>query len=196
MKVNSFTEGIKNRSYLHFYIGILPRLYNFLWNEVKLAIARNKGAKIGRKSSLPLKLANKSNCNLIIGDNSIIETAHIDLREEVNIGDNVIINAGVRIIRQSHNYDSEKFETIGSGLKIYNYAWITSDVLILPSCTSVGEGAIVAAGSVVVKNIGNMEIHGGNPARLLKHRNLLPLQLDNAALQGRNLCEYINARWK
>jgi virginiamycin A acetyltransferase len=50
-----------------------------------------------------------------------------------------------------------------------NDVWLGFDSLIMPGI-KIGDGAIIAAKSVVTKDIGPYEIHGGNPARLIKAR--------------------------
>ena len=52
---------------------------------------------------------------------------------------------------------------------IGNDVWIGRNVIIL-SGIKIGDGAVIAAGSVVTKHVGCYEIWGGNPARLLKKR--------------------------
>ena len=52
---------------------------------------------------------------------------------------------------------------------IGNDVWIGLDVVILPG-VQIGDGAVIAAGSVVTKNVGDYEIVGGNPARHIKNR--------------------------
>jgi acetyltransferase-like isoleucine patch superfamily enzyme len=44
-------------------------------------------------------------------------------------------------------------------------------VIIIPGVT-IGEGAIIAAGSVVVKDVPDFAIVGGNPAKIIKYRNI------------------------
>lgn len=55
------------------------------------------------------------------------------------------------------------------GVIIGNDVWVGMNVVIM-SGVSVGDGAVIAAGSVVSKNIGDYEIWGGSPSRLLKKR--------------------------
>jgi acetyltransferase-like isoleucine patch superfamily enzyme len=52
---------------------------------------------------------------------------------------------------------------------IGNDVWFGLDVLILPG-VQIGDGAVIAAGSVVTKNVGDYEIVGGNPARHIRNR--------------------------
>ena len=55
-------------------------------------------------------------------------------------------------------------------LSIGNDVWIGDFVTILPSCTSIGNGAIIGAGAVVTKNVPPYEIWGGVPAHFIKKR--------------------------
>lgn len=54
-------------------------------------------------------------------------------------------------------------------LKIGNDVWIGQNVLLRPGLT-IGDGAVVAAGSVVVKDVPPYAIVGGNPAKVIKYR--------------------------
>lgn len=70
---------------------------------------------------------------------------------------------------------SEKFNHIKGhpsskgDVVIGNDVWIGFNAIILSGVT-IGNGAVIAAGSVVTKNIGDYEIWGGNPAKLIKTR--------------------------
>lgn len=57
-----------------------------------------------------------------------------------------------------------------SQLNIGNDVWIGENVIILPSCHNIGNGAIIAAGSVVTKDVPSYEIWGGVAAHILKKR--------------------------
>lgn len=54
--------------------------------------------------------------------------------------------------------------TIGSDV------WIGANAIILPSCKNIGNGAVIAAGSIITKDIPSYEIWGGNPAKFIKKR--------------------------
>jgi len=193
--VNStYHRKIKSRSIFHYLVGLMPRTVNHFKASMVCSIARFKGAKIGVNCYLPLSLALKANKNLVVGNSSIIETKNLDLRALIQIGQNVIVNKGAEIIRASHYVDSSSFETYSAGIEIGDFAWITSNSLILPSCTSIGRGAIVGAGSVVVKNVNELEIVAGNPAVLRKKRSGVPHELVTESLQGRDLIKYISYR--
>ncbi len=53
---------------------------------------------------------------------------------------------------------------------IGNDVWIGANVVILPGCRRIGDGAVVGAGSIVSKDVADFEIVAGNPARHLRTR--------------------------
>ena len=82
---------------------------------------------------------------------------------------------GCKIITNFHNYDSGYAipyddTYIQKNVTIEDFVWIGTDVLILGGVT-IGEGCIIQAGSVVVKDIPPLAIAGGNPAEVFKYRD-------------------------
>jgi virginiamycin A acetyltransferase len=55
-------------------------------------------------------------------------------------------------------------------LTIGNDVWIGHNAIIMPMVTSIGDGAVVAAGAVVSRNVPNYAIMVGNPARIVRYR--------------------------
>lgn len=55
-------------------------------------------------------------------------------------------------------------------LNIGNDVYIGANVMIMPTVTDIGDGAVIAAGSVVVKDVPPFAIIGGNPAIIIKYR--------------------------
>ena len=75
----------------------------------------------------------------------------------------------------SHDYDNGDSIPYGEvytsrQVVIDDFVWIGSDVIISGN-VRIGEGAIVAIGSVVVKDVPPMAIVGGNPAKVIKYRD-------------------------
>lgn len=71
----------------------------------------------------------------------------------------------------NHIFPFEEYKTVEKGLycKIGNDVWIGSESIILGGIT-IGDGAVIAAGSVVTKDIPAYAIVGGAPARIIRYR--------------------------
>lgn len=112
---------------------------------------------------------------LIIGDNvGISPNALISIRGEVKIGNETIIGPYFSIHPENHifndfNISIRKQGVTRKGIVIGNNCWIGAKVTILDGVT-IGDNSIVAAGSVVTKNVLENSIVGGVPARVLDKR--------------------------
>jgi acetyltransferase-like isoleucine patch superfamily enzyme len=93
----------------------------------------------------------------------------------VSIGDNFHSGSGCKIITQSHNYDGDSvpyddtYKTFT--VCIEDNVWLGMDVTIIGNVT-IGEGAIIQVGSVVVSDIPRCAIAGGHPARVFASRDV------------------------
>ena len=179
-----YERNVKDRSTLHYYIGLLARWKQHFKYVRAVRIARKRGATIGEGVIMPLSLALSANSNLTIGDHVSIQTDKIDLRSPVKIGSHVIMGSGTNIITTSHNIDSPDWELKNYGIEIEDYVWLPSDVMVLPSCRKIGYGAVVGSGSVVVKNIEPMSVVSGNPATEFKKRQCVHNDLIVESLLG------------
>lgn len=91
-------------------------------------------------------------------------------RYRIVTGDDVSIGPEASILTLGHDPQSPSFELRGGEVIIGNHVWIGYQALILPGLT-IGEGAVIAAGAVVTKNIEPFNIVAGNPARVIGKRN-------------------------
>lgn len=95
---------------------------------------------------------------------------------EVKIGDNFHSGTGCLIITQNHNFNHGEAIPYDSSyivkdVTISDNVWLGSRVIILGG-VSIGEGAIIQAGSVVVTDIPAFAIAGGHPAKVFSHRDV------------------------
>ena len=99
-----------------------------------------------------------------------------DIATNVCFGNDILLAGRVYIVgRQDHKYD-DPMKTIWQGERgdnaitiIEDDVWIGTNSVIL-SGVKIGKGSIIAAGSVITKDIPACEIWGGNPARKLRNR--------------------------
>jgi acetyltransferase-like isoleucine patch superfamily enzyme len=97
----------------------------------------------------------------------------------IYVGDNVIFAPCVKIYSRDHIYDTDDLKSLPfddrvvlKKVIIERNVWVGRDSLILPG-VKIGEGAVVAAGSVVTKSVPALAVVGGNPAMIIKYRNKL-----------------------
>ncbi len=108
--------------------------------------------------------------SLRIGRNvSIGRHCLLDGRGGLAIGDNVNISSYTRIVTGTHDPMSADFRGALRPVAIGDRVWLATGVTVLPGC-SIGEGAVVAAGSVVTRDVEPFAIVAGNPARFVKRR--------------------------
>lgn len=105
----------------------------------------------------------------------------------VKIGNYFHSATNVKIMLGSHDYEYGDKIPYGSHTKSKNvviddFVWIGSDVIISGN-VHIGEGAIVAIGSVVVKDVPRCSIVGGNPAKIIKYRDIV--QFDRLKAEGK-----------
>jgi acetyltransferase-like isoleucine patch superfamily enzyme len=87
----------------------------------------------------------------------------------LDIGDDVMIGPGVNILTASHPLEpsQRRSATIGRPIVIEKGVWIAATATIIGGVT-VGENSVVAAGSVVTRDVPPNTLVGGNPARIIR----------------------------
>lgn len=129
---------------------------------------RRKGMKIGKNTAIFRKSYLQDLAGIEIGDDNMIGFfCRLDGRGKLKIGNNVNISSYTII--ETGGHDLEDFEAKFKPVTIEDNVWIATRCIILGGVT-IGEGAVVAAGSVVVKDVDPYTIVGGNPARYIKDR--------------------------
>ncbi|MDP4120713.1 MAG: acyltransferase [Bacillota bacterium] len=103
---------------------------------------------------------------LSFGSGYINSDTRIFCHEEINIGENVAIAEGV-MIRDSDNHDVFGSDNKTQPINIGNHVWIGMRAMILKGVT-IGDGAIIAAGAVVTKDVPPKCLVGGVPAKIIK----------------------------
>ncbi len=120
------------------------------------------------RTKLSVRLGGK----LEIGSNSRINGAHIAVKNLVSIGKNVRIAPYVLIMDADfHDVQERSDEGKSAPIVIKDNVWVASRAIILKGVT-IGEGAVVASGAVVTKDVPAYAVVGGSPAKIIKMLNL------------------------
>lgn len=105
-----------------------------------------------------------------IGAHSVINRGVLlDGRTDLRIGDNVSISEGSQILTLEHDPNDSSFGWRGAPVVINDRVFLGARSTLLPG-TTVGEGAFVAAGAVVTRDVEPFTIVGGVPARPIGQR--------------------------
>lgn len=146
---------------------LLPHIPFWNWRK---RVLKALGMKIGR-GTFVMKRNYFINPNLAtIGEYSHINRdCTIDARGGISIGNNVSISHRVNLITGSHDINSPYFIGVFSPIVIEDYAWIGIGATILQG-VRIGEGAVVAAGAVVSKDVEPYTVVGGVPAKTIGYR--------------------------
>jgi len=131
-----------------------------------------KGAKLGKEVIVEKKV--QLSKGVIIGNYSYIGP-YSNIRGNIVIGNYFLCADNVCFAGNDHIYDKIGLPVINSGLPkpkttvIGDDVWIGHNVTILRG-VKIGDGAIIAAGSVVTKDIMPFTINGGVPSKTIKMR--------------------------
>jgi len=125
----------------------------------------------------------RENSHIIIGNRTFVGGSKFICAEKIEIGDDVLMSWSCTIVdHDSHslNFSERKDDVLDwltgkknwdnvttKPVKIHNKVWIGFEVRILKGVT-IGEGACIAAGSLVTKDVPPYTLVGGVPAKFLK----------------------------
>ena len=108
--------------------------------------------------------------NITVGKNVFINSGCcFQDQGGIEIGDNVLIGQQVVIATLNHDLNPKKRASMTAApVKIGNDVWIGAHATVLAGVT-IGDGAVVAAGAVVTKDVPENTVVGGVPAKIIKH---------------------------
>jgi len=142
--------------------------YYYYKNKLKKCGGRF-GSDAGFAIYDPERVSIGKNCSF---NRQVIISAHGG--GEVYIGNDVLVGPFVVIRNANHNYDNpseliRKQGHKGGTIRIEDDVWLGSHVVVLKNVT-IGKGSIIAAHSLVNKDVPSYEVWGGIPAKFIKKR--------------------------
>lgn len=147
--------------------------YSFGSKYIRRFFAKGCFKKMGKNVNIEHGAFFASGREIEIGDNSGLGI-NCRVTGPLVIGNDVMMGPNVMIFTQNHKNDRTdipmRLQTAPKQpVKIGDDVWIGANAIILPGVT-IGNGAIIAAGSVVTKDVPDYAVVGGNPARIIKYR--------------------------
>ena len=94
---------------------------------------------------------------------------------EIVIGNDVALGPHVKIFTATHDYSTYDLKDTAASVHVQDNAWVGGGTLILPGVT-IGRGAVIGAGSVVTKDVPPFSVAVGNPARVVRTREMASVE--------------------
>lgn len=140
---------------------------NIPFVRIRMWLYRN-AMKFRLSTTCTIFIGTRFHCagGLNIGDRSVVnENCRLDPRGGISIANDSILAAEVTILTADHDPLDPTFERARiRGVQIGHHVFIGTRALVLPGVT-IGNGAIVAAGSIVTRDVAPFFIVAGSPAR-------------------------------
>lgn len=152
----------------------LTRLYNETIEtefEKRTEILQELLGTVGKNAFIEPTFKCDYGYNIHVGDNfyANFDCVILDVCP-VKMGSNVFLAPGVHIYTATHPLAAEERNSgaeYGKSVAIGNSVWIGGRAVIAPGVT-IGNNVVIAAGAVVVKDVPDNVVVGGNPAKIIK----------------------------
>lgn len=155
-------------------VSFLPRglKHNSCFNKIRTFVIKTTGVKIGLRSYFyPGTIIVNPN-NISIGQDTFFNyNCLLSAFSKISIGNRVSVSYNVKIITETHDAFDKNFKAITKPIVIKDNVWLGAGSIILPGVT-IGEGSVIAAGSVVSNDVEPWSIVGGVPAKFIKKRSV------------------------
>ena len=140
------------------------------FHEWRSFLLRLFGAKVGKgvhvypgvKIWAPWNTEFHNECG--IGSGAILYS-----QGKITIGERAVISQGAYLCAGTHDYTKAGFPLVTAPIYVGKEVWIAAEAFVHPGVT-IGEGAVVGARSVVIKDLPAWMVCAGNPAKPLKER--------------------------
>ena len=182
------------RKYFKHKLIVSPMLFKIRINNIEAFVHKESNIKCDSESSLILGKSSSvskyttlisigggvhsnSKGELVIGSNTYIGEYN-NIRAaggSIQIGDNCLISQHIAIVCTNHKFSrnhvikQQQWSTEHNFVIIGDDVWVGANSVILPGVT-IHKGAVIAAGSIVTKDVPEYAIVAGNPAKILKYR--------------------------
>lgn len=164
------------------------RLTRGIWNLVQATVFRWSprplhgwrilllklfGAKVGRGAHIYPGVRIWAPWNLEVGTEAgIADGVIIYCQGKISIGQRAVISQGAHLCAGTHDFESYGFPLVVKPISVGDLAWIAAEAFVHPG-VDIGEGAVVGARSVVLKNMPAWMVCAGHPCMPIRERKLI-----------------------
>jgi putative colanic acid biosynthesis acetyltransferase WcaF len=151
---------------------ILFRMCPFKLSKLKRLVLKLFGAEVGEGVVIKPRVNITFPWKLKLGDNVWLgEECWLLNLEQIHVGNNVCISQRAFLCTGNHDYAEQGFDLILGPIQIEDGAWIGANAWVGPG-VQIGTHAVLAAGSVMTSDMIPFGIYRGNPALLVKKREI------------------------
>lgn len=105
---------------------------------------------------------------LTVGENvQFNRRCEIDFSGGLIVGKNVVVSEAAVIMSHDHGFNPRS-KPVKKEKIIGDDVWVGAKAIVLPQAQNIGQGAIIAAGAVVTKDVPSKVVVAGNPAKVIK----------------------------
>lgn len=160
--------------YISYLVFLLPRMraFNYIKSVyLRLFFRANIGSRVVFYPGIWIFTGRE----LVLGSDVDLATGVLLTTDGgLQIGDRVLVGYGTKILTSNHRVPPLPEIVFSSGhekkaVVIEKDVWIGANCIILPGVT-IGQGSVIAAGSVVTKSVPSNTVFGGVPARFMRKR--------------------------
>jgi acetyltransferase-like isoleucine patch superfamily enzyme len=168
-RFESWRRGDRRRASIARDLLLAGNLEPYPWISV------GEGSEIQRNCLIWIDTDESTEPRLTIGKRVFIgQGSHLSVMRPMAIGDNCLIGAYCYLLTNNHRFDLRTVpirdqDYVKKPLTLKEDVWVGAHSVLMPGIT-VGKGAIIGAGSVVTKSVGDYEIWGGVPAKKIGDR--------------------------
>lgn len=123
------------------------------------------GARIGKNVLIRPSVRITYPWRLEIGDRSWIgDYVELYTLDRITIGSDAVVSQFSKLVTGSHDFMRPTFDMVTSPIRIEDQAWVAANCFVAPGVT-VKRGAVVLAQSLVLKDVAEMTVVAGHPAK-------------------------------
>lgn len=146
--------------------------YLLIPSSIKKSLLKLFGAKVGKNVTMKPNINIKYPWNLEIGDNVWLgEELWIDSLGKVKIGDNCCLSQGAMLLSGNHDYKKPSFDLIVKDIILEEGVWIGAKSVVCGGATCYSH-SVLSVNSVATKSLDAYGIYQGNPAQLIRQREI------------------------